>query len=123
MKRFTAILLAFYFAIAAIGISYDMHYCMGMPVGIAVAEEDCCGIQAELDGCCETETIVYKIEDSFIANFTNVNLKVNVLELPKTNFTPVVLNSTFNYTKSMQPANAPPFEGPPRTILYCTYLI
>lgn len=123
MKRITAILLAFYFTAAAVGIRYDVHYCMGNPVGIAVMEEDCCGIITELDDCCKTETVEYKIQDSFIASYTSINLKTTVFEL-STTFTPIIaVNPKTVSLATTHPINSPPFEGPPRTTLYCTYLI
>lgn len=123
MKRITAILLAFYFTVAAVGIRYDMHYCMGNPVGITMAEESCCGVKTESDDCCKTETVEYKIEDSFIINSISTNLKTTVLELPAA-LSPYVIAATKTVLlANTHPINAPPFEGPPLTKLYCTYLI
>ena len=65
--------LLFVFLVSSIGYSVSMHYCgtTRMSASIGMQAQSCCG--DESGTCCHNEAKDYKINDSYLPSFRNIN--------------------------------------------------
>jgi hypothetical protein len=119
MKRFLIILLIPVFLLATGGLTVNYLYCQGKLTQAGADVKACC----KKGGCCEKESKLIKVKDSFVKLSNNVDLSKTLILLHSSfelSYSAILNKDSYLNTS---PGKAPPLIGVSRYILFHSLVI